>query len=224
MPDVRARGPGSWQEVRGRAAPVSHWGAHHRAVCSVRRPATTSHLKARAGPRRHRAGGVPLRRELLVVEVLDLFIASWRRQFPHRQWPVDHIVGATTVFPVVHVDHPQADSERSHWRLPRLLTSEPLTAYSTSPCPTAARSPPQARSVASHALPAPALCCPWCVGWPHCAHAQCACVFAAGQCPAVRVGPQHRRRAPSARRAGPSCACAGAAVVAPPLPVYTVVP
>ena len=85
MPDVRARGPGSWQEVRGRAAPVSHWGAHHRAVCSVRRPATTSHLKARAGPRRHRAGGVPLRRELLVVEVLDLFIASWRRQFPHRQ-------------------------------------------------------------------------------------------------------------------------------------------
>ena len=65
-------------------------------------------------------------------------------------------------------------------------SSGPLTA--TPPCPTAARSPPQARSVASRALPAPALCCPWCVGWSHCAHAQCACAFAAGQCPAVRVG------------------------------------
>ena len=150
----------------------------------MRRLTATSRVRGHGGTGLH---GMPLRRGLLVVNVLDLFVASWRRQFPHGQWSVAGIVGPTTVFPVVHVDHPQADSERSHWRLPRLLTSEPLTAYSTSPCPTAARSPPQARSVASRALPAPALWCPRCVGWPHCAHAWCACAFVAGQCPAVRV-------------------------------------
>ena len=90
----------------------------------MRRPASTSRVRGHGGTGLH---GVPLRRGLLVVEVLDLFVASWRRQFPHRQWSVNDIVGATTVFPAVHVDHP--DSDRSHWRLPRLLPPEPLTAY-----------------------------------------------------------------------------------------------
>ena len=109
--------------------------------------------------------------------MLNLFVASWRRQFSHRQWSVDDIVGATAVLPAVHVDHP--DSDRCHWHLPRLLPRSrwaPSVPGTTLKLPDGKPLPtPLAGQVCREPLPACACCCPWCGQPAPCAHSQCMC-------------------------------------------------